>query len=461
MNASTNGKPNESTPMRKGLRVSSRVHRACNACRRAKMRCEGPIDGPCNRCQLANQDCIFDKPRQESKRKPVSRESFDAILERVHTLEHELQAIKCNLPRSGTQMKRMHSNAGTPVQVRNPNVPAIDSVTGKESCSSLRPSNTTFLQDTIPPIFQPPTPIKTTSLPTFIANSFAPVPSSSSYIPSFDATDTSYPFSPQTYVRAKSKSLSNLEDMRNVQESELPPPLPIMPSRLWSKVKSDESMGVQMNQDTEMSSPASPTIHQALHDQVPQSQQTIESHTASSQASLLTTMAEVMEAVLQNTDTMNVQRLLNAPIYSAPIPDAIPSRTAPIMPPIQCETYEQTTPCDSAVLFPPIYTSDGPSMLLKPMTAFQGEAINRQTMECAPTFSRTVHQRSEGFQVTYDGYFDNGNSIARFSRPSTGHSQMSSSINGNVSRVPQPVTLRDNLMMQPGTIITHQPFFHS
>lgn len=424
-----------------------------------QMRCEGPIDGPCNRCQLANQDCIFDKPRQESKRKPVSRESFDAVLERVHTLEHELQTIKCILPRSGMQIKRTHgqSNVGT---LRNPNVSAIDSVTSKEA--NLR-SNTTFLQDTIPPIFQHPTSNKSNSLPTFIANSFAPVSSSSSYIPSFDANDTSYPLSPQSYLRAtKSKSLSNLEDLRSVQESEIPPPLPIMPSRLWNKVKLDSTMGIETNQDTEMSSPVTTTIHEALHDETQQAQQIIENHTASSQASLLTTMAEVMEAVLQNTDTMNVQRLLNAPIYSAPIPDTIPSRTAPIMPPIQCETYEQTTPCDSAVLFPPIYTSDGgPNMLLKPMTAFQGEPINHQTMDCnMPALSPTV-QRSEEFQVTYDGYFDNGNPIARFSRPSAGHGQMANSMNGNASRAPPPVCLRDNLMMQPGTIITHQPFFHS
>jgi hypothetical protein len=431
-----------------------------------QMRCEGPIDGPCNRCQTSNHECIFDRPRQETKRKPVSRESFDAVLERVHTLEHELQTMKYILPRTNVQTKKMHEqhlhlNAENLEEKRKSNISAqSSSVKNNDPTSSLR-SRIAFTQDTIPPIFQPPAPMKTPSLPTFISNSFAPIPSTSSYIPSFDATNTSYPFPQQSLTRAtKSKSLSNLEDLRGVQEDELPPPpLPMMSSRLWNKENTDSTMSVELSQDTEMNNPSTP-IHEALNDQTQQqSQQIVDSHTASSQASLLTTMAEVMEAVLQNADTMNVQRLLNGSIYPASVPNTVPSRTAPIMPPIQCETYEQTTPCDSAVLFPPIYTSDGPSMLLKPMTTFQGEEINRQTLNCIQALPRTIQR--EGYQVITDGYFDNVSSTAPLSQTSIGYSQMSNCMDGNISRVPPPVSLKDNLMMQPGTIITHQPFFHS
>ncbi|PWN38459.1 uncharacterized protein FA14DRAFT_27180 [Meira miltonrushii] len=48
--------------IRKGLQVISRGHRACNVCRRQKMRCEGYTDGACNRCRNTKQECIFEIP---------------------------------------------------------------------------------------------------------------------------------------------------------------------------------------------------------------------------------------------------------------------------------------------------------------------------------------------------------------------------------------------------------------
>ena len=431
------------------------------------MRCEGPIDGPCNRCQISHQDCIFDRPRQESKRKAVSRESFDAALERIHTLEHanhtleyELQAMKNNIPRSDAQAKRMngglHSNAETSDIISSSNLPASGSVRENEPSSPLR-SPTTLLQDTISPIFSPPTPIKNTSLPTFIANSFIPVSTTSSFLPSFGATNTSYPFIQQTNVRPiKSKSMSNLEDLRTVQDSELPPPLPLTSSKLWSKENAENTSTCG---DIEMNN--SPNLKSMQNSPQQSPQHLTNNHTSSTQASFETTMAEVMEAVRQNVDTMNVQRLLNARIYPAPTVNAIPSRTAPIMPPIQCEMYEQTTPYDSAVLFPPIYTSDGSNMLMNSITALQGEAINRQTLDCSRASPFTVHHRSEKLQVMNNSHFDHGNQTTPFSRPTSGYPQNFTSMSGNVSKMHPPVSLKDNLMMQPGTIITHQPFFHS
>lgn len=246
----------------------------------------------------------------------------------------------------------------------------------------------------------------------------------------------------------------------------------MMPSKVWSKDNLEKAMNMEIDQETEMIHSHNHPIHNNLHGQTDQSQRMIDNHTAASQASLLTTMAEVMEAVLQNTNTMNVQRLLNAETTTAaPIPPTIPSRTAPVMPPIQCETFEQATPCDSAVLFPPIYTSDGTNMLFKPMTTFQSESVDRQVMDFSNTSESTM-QHPERIQFFSDGFFNDGNTIARFSRPPMAYHRMSNSLNGNLSRAPLYATTitssssstKDHghqIIMQPGTIITHQPFFPS
>ncbi|SOV05025.1 uncharacterized protein UDID_03077 [Ustilago sp. UG-2017a] len=44
----------------------SRVHRACNACRKQKARCDGPENPPCRRCRQVGIECIFEKPPKDS-----------------------------------------------------------------------------------------------------------------------------------------------------------------------------------------------------------------------------------------------------------------------------------------------------------------------------------------------------------------------------------------------------------
>ncbi|CCM03116.1 uncharacterized protein FIBRA_05237 [Fibroporia radiculosa] len=47
-------------------RTLNRVPRACNACRKQKMRCEGAENPPCRRCKHAGLECLFEKPTREA-----------------------------------------------------------------------------------------------------------------------------------------------------------------------------------------------------------------------------------------------------------------------------------------------------------------------------------------------------------------------------------------------------------
>ncbi|PPQ63001.1 hypothetical protein CVT24_006107 [Panaeolus cyanescens] len=47
-------------------RTLNRVPRACNACRKQKMRCEGADNPPCKRCRHTGLECLFEKPTREA-----------------------------------------------------------------------------------------------------------------------------------------------------------------------------------------------------------------------------------------------------------------------------------------------------------------------------------------------------------------------------------------------------------
>lgn len=59
----------------------NRVPRACNACRKQKMRCEGADNPPCRRCRNTGLECLFEKPRKEASL------TGEAGLERMRSLE--------------------------------------------------------------------------------------------------------------------------------------------------------------------------------------------------------------------------------------------------------------------------------------------------------------------------------------------------------------------------------------
>lgn len=71
---------NEPPIMRKGLQVLSRGHRACNVCRRQKMRCEGYTNGSCNRCRNTKQECIFEIPPVKSNSQTTTTQSTATTL---------------------------------------------------------------------------------------------------------------------------------------------------------------------------------------------------------------------------------------------------------------------------------------------------------------------------------------------------------------------------------------------
>ncbi|KAF8140417.1 hypothetical protein EV363DRAFT_1393324 [Boletus edulis] len=66
----------------------NRVPRACNACRKQKMRCEGADNPPCRRCRHAGLECLFEKPSREATL------TGEAGLERIRSLETHVADIR-------------------------------------------------------------------------------------------------------------------------------------------------------------------------------------------------------------------------------------------------------------------------------------------------------------------------------------------------------------------------------
>jgi hypothetical protein len=72
----------------KPVRTLNRVPRACNACRKQKMRCEGADNPPCRRCRNTGLECLFEKPSREATL------TGEAGLERIRSLENHVAEIK-------------------------------------------------------------------------------------------------------------------------------------------------------------------------------------------------------------------------------------------------------------------------------------------------------------------------------------------------------------------------------
>ncbi|KAI0271423.1 hypothetical protein BC834DRAFT_818298 [Gloeopeniophorella convolvens] len=66
----------------------NRVPRACNACRKQKMRCEGAENPPCKRCRQQSLECLFEKPSREASL------TGEAGLERIRSLEAHVADIR-------------------------------------------------------------------------------------------------------------------------------------------------------------------------------------------------------------------------------------------------------------------------------------------------------------------------------------------------------------------------------
>ncbi|KAI0079627.1 hypothetical protein K474DRAFT_1591918 [Panus rudis PR-1116 ss-1] len=76
------------TEPKPAVRTLNRVPRACNACRKQKMRCEGAENPPCRRCRHAGLECLFEKPQREASL------TGEAGLERIRSLEAHVADIR-------------------------------------------------------------------------------------------------------------------------------------------------------------------------------------------------------------------------------------------------------------------------------------------------------------------------------------------------------------------------------
>ncbi|KAF8578439.1 hypothetical protein K439DRAFT_1638799 [Ramaria rubella] len=82
------GPSEDKKPQVKPTKTLNRVPRACNACRKQKMRCEGADNPPCRRCRHAGLECLFEKPSRE----PTL--TGEAGLERIRSLEAQVADIR-------------------------------------------------------------------------------------------------------------------------------------------------------------------------------------------------------------------------------------------------------------------------------------------------------------------------------------------------------------------------------
>ncbi|WVN85319.1 uncharacterized protein L203_100464 [Cryptococcus depauperatus CBS 7841] len=84
----------------------NRVNRACNNCRRMKMRCVGAEEPPCKRCKNSGLDCIMEKPG-----KSTSGGDANVGEDRIRSLESQVSAIQHTLSDLVTTLRAGMSSA--------------------------------------------------------------------------------------------------------------------------------------------------------------------------------------------------------------------------------------------------------------------------------------------------------------------------------------------------------------
>ncbi|KAF9566152.1 hypothetical protein CPC08DRAFT_658350 [Agrocybe pediades] len=126
----------------------NRVPRACNACRKQKMRCEGADNPPCKRCRNTGLECLFEKPSREATL------TGEAGLERIRSLEahvadiRQTQAIISN---TLTELVQQLRQGGHPI--RSPSTYPPSSFQPSPSINSPAASTPTVShQHTSPPV---------------------------------------------------------------------------------------------------------------------------------------------------------------------------------------------------------------------------------------------------------------------------------------------------------------------
>ncbi|KAI8990468.1 hypothetical protein BD414DRAFT_483741 [Trametes punicea] len=109
-------KPDQKPEQKPVVRTLNRVPRACNACRKQKMRCEGAENPPCRRCRHAGLECLFEKPTREASL------TGEAGLERIRSLEAHVADIRATQTAIQNTLLEIasHLRGGPPLTSRSP-----------------------------------------------------------------------------------------------------------------------------------------------------------------------------------------------------------------------------------------------------------------------------------------------------------------------------------------------------
>lgn len=109
-------KANDKRDVKPVVKTLNRVPRACNACRKQKMRCEGADNPPCRRCRHAGLECLFEKPTREATL------TGEAGLERIRSLEAHVAEIRFTQSAIQNTLLEIvgHLRGATPYNNRSP-----------------------------------------------------------------------------------------------------------------------------------------------------------------------------------------------------------------------------------------------------------------------------------------------------------------------------------------------------
>ncbi|CUA71267.1 Chromatin modification-related protein eaf-1 [Rhizoctonia solani] len=99
-------------PAHNGPKPVLRVNRACNACRKQKMRCEGPDNPPCARCRTNGTQCIFEKVHKSD---PDSNERLQKLETQFVNMQGTLSDILAELRNPTRQLSSPSSSVGLAV----------------------------------------------------------------------------------------------------------------------------------------------------------------------------------------------------------------------------------------------------------------------------------------------------------------------------------------------------------
>ncbi|ETS61629.1 hypothetical protein PaG_04121 [Moesziomyces aphidis] len=116
----------KNTPAKEELKIYktiSRVHRACNACRKQKARCDGPENPPCRRCRQVGIECIFEKPPKDPSSSTTNTADTGASSDRIRLLEAQMSGMQSMISELVASIKANTNAIAAPPQPPPPPQP--------------------------------------------------------------------------------------------------------------------------------------------------------------------------------------------------------------------------------------------------------------------------------------------------------------------------------------------------